>query len=341
MRRKNHYVPEVYLKNFADANAKLWAYRLLVEHSNVPEWRSHSPAGIAYHSHLYTRLATGAESDEVEQWFEREFETPAEEAIARAVNDERLSPAHWRALIRFAAAQDVRTPARLLERLPEWQKTIQPLLNEVLQGAVQKLEVAKRTGVPVQPGPPDPNSELVPINLRRDPIPGSGMTGLRLEAVVGRGMWLFMLKHLLTKTVNVLLEHRWTIVRPFGGLSWYTSDDPVVRLNYNNPTDYNLGGGWGWTGSEILLPLSPAHMLYTQVGKRPPARGWAFPERETIMLRRIIAEHAHRMMISKVHETDLTLFRPRTVDASAVRREREAWERWHEEQSKAEAELKR
>jgi hypothetical protein len=62
MRRKNHYVPEVYLKNFADANGKLWAYRLLVEHSNVPEWRSHSSAGIAYHSHLYTRLATGAES---------------------------------------------------------------------------------------------------------------------------------------------------------------------------------------------------------------------------------------------------------------------------------------
>jgi hypothetical protein len=339
MRRKNHYVPEVYLKNFADANGKLWAYRLLVEHSNVPEWRTHSPAGIAYHSHLYTRLATGAESDEIEQWFEREFETPAEEALDRAINDERLSPAHWRVLISFAAAQDVRTPARLLERLPEWQRTIQPLLTDVLEGAVQKLEVAKRTGAPMQPGPADSNSELLPIRLRQHPLPGTGMTGLRLEAVVGRRMWLYMLKHLLTKTAQVLLEHRWTIVRPFGDLRWFTSDDPVIRLDYNGPSDYNLGGGWGWTGSEILLPLSPTHMLYTQVGKRPPSRGWAFPERETMILRHIIAKHAHRMIIASAPAADIMESCARAVDSQAVRSEREQWERWHDEQTRAEQDL--
>lgn len=340
MRRKNHYVPELYLKNFADANGKVWAYRLLVEHSNVPVWRPHSPAGIAYHSHLYTRLAAGAESDEIEQWFEREFETPAEEAIGRATNDERLSPAHWRALIRFAAAQDVRTPARLLERLPEWQRTIQPLLNNVLQGTVKKLELAKRTGVPVAPGRTDPNVELVPIKLHRDPVPGTDMTGLRLEAVVGRGMWLYMLKHQLTTTLNVLLDHRWTIVRPSGDLRWFTSDDPVVKLNYNSPADYNLGGGWGWMGTEILLPLSPTHMLYTQVGKRPPSRGWAFPERETNMLRRVIGEHAHRMIIASTPLADIVELRARTVDSQAARGEREQWEKWHDEQTRAEQELR-
>ncbi len=339
IRRKNHYVPEVYLKNFADANGNVWVYRLSVEHSNVPAWRPHSPAGIAYHSHLYTRLAAGAESDEIEQWFEREFETPAKEAIDRAINDERLSPAHWRDLIRFAAAQDVRTPARLLERLPEWQKTTEPLLNEVLRGVVERLEVANRTGVPLQPGPPDPNSELLPIRLRRDPIPGTDMTGLRLEAVVGRGMWLYTLRHLLTKTANMLLEYRWTIVCPFGDLRWFTSDDPVVKLNYNSQSDYNLGGSWGQTGSEILLPLSPTHMLYTQVGERPPKRGWAFPERETIMLRRIIGKHAHRMIIASAPTADIVELRTRTVSSQVVRSEREQWEKWHDEQTRAEQEL--
>ena len=340
MRRRNHYVPELYLKNFADANGKVWAYRLLVEHSNVPIWRPHSPAGIAYHSHLYTKSAAGAESDEIEQWFEREFETPAEEAIARATNDDRLMPAHWRALIRFAAAQDVRTPARLLERLPEWQRTIQPLLTDVLQGAVLKLELAKRTGVPIESKQTDPNLELLPIKLHRDPMPGIDQIGLRLEAVVGRGMWLYMLKHQLTTTLNVLLEHRWTIVRPFGNLRWFTSDDPVVKLNYNSPADYNLGGGWGWTGTEILLPLSPTHMLYTQVGRRPPSRGWVFPERETKMLRRVLGEHAHRMIIASAPLEDIVGSRPRVVDSKAARGEREQWKNWHDEQTSAEEELR-
>ncbi len=338
-RIEHHYVPCVYLKNFADANGQVSAYRLLVAHPNVREWQSLSPRGIAYRAHLYTRMVSGAESDEIEDWFGREFEGPAEEAIDRATHDQSLTPAHWKTLIRFVAAQDVRTPARLMERMAEWPKSIPPLLDKVARESIAKLEEAKRCGVPVQTTRPA-HSEYLPVRIRTEIRPGEEMGRLSVETVAGRGFWLFSLKHLLTRTLNVLLEHRWTIVKPYSDMCWLTSDDPVIKLNYNSPNDYNLKGGWGWKGTEIMLPLGPRHLLYTQVGRRPPARGWAFPYEHTHIVRTIIVEHAHRMIFAAQPCPDVSRMRPRIVDATAVRREREQWETWHDEQTRAERELK-
>ena len=221
----------------------------------------------------------------------------------------------------------------------EWPKSIPPLLDEVLRGAVGKLEEAKRSGIPIQPTN-TPHSDYVPIRTHREIVPGKSMGKLRVETVIGRGYWLFTLKHLLTKTLNVLLDHRWTIVGPHDDMCWVTSDDPVIKLNYNSPSDYNLHGGWGWKGTEILLPLGPKHLLYTQVGDRPPRRGWAFPEGHTQMLLRIMVEHAHRMIFAVEPSPDVPAIRPRVVDSDAVRNEREQWENWHEQQMRAERELR-
>ena len=338
-RTEHHYVPCVYLKNFARPDGKVLVYRLLVAHRDVRLWKALSPRGIAYHAHLYTRIAAGSESDEVEQWLGQEFEAPAEEALHRATHDERLTPAHWKALIRFVAAQDVRTPARLIERMAEWPETIPPMLNEVIQEAVAKLEKAKRSGIAIQPTHA-PNSEYLPIRTHKQIVPGEQMGALRVETVAGRGFWLFSLKHLLTSTLKILFDHRWTILKPHGDAFWFTSDDPVVRLNYNSPTDYDFGGGWGSKGTEILLPLGPRHLLYTKVGDRPPQRGWAFSSEQTETLQVMLAKHAHRMIFSNSPSPVITSVRARTVSSDAVRAEREQWEKWHDEQTKAEGELR-
>jgi hypothetical protein len=338
IKTKNHYVPSVYLKNFANRQGKVSVYRLLVAHPSVRRWQRLSPRGIAYHSHLYTRIVSGTESDEVEEWFGREFETPAEEALERATHDRRLTPAHWASLIRFAAAQDVRTPARLMEEMAEWPKTIPPLLDRVLRGSAAKLEQAKRSGIPIQASPM-PFSEYVPLRLHKEVGPGEAMGQLRLETVAGRGLWLFGLRHLLTSTIKVLLEHHWTIIQPHNDFTWFTSDDPVIKLNFNSPTEYDLKGGWGSKRTEILLPLGPKHLLYAQVGLRPPARGTTLRFEHTLILRRIIAEHAHRMIFAAEPSPDVTEFRPRLVDSDLVRSEREQWQRWHREQMSAEQAL--
>src|SRR5271168_1916025 len=110
---ENHYVPCLYLKRFGSSSGRVLTYRLLVDHSRVPLWKETSVRGIAYHAHLYTRIVSGTQTDEVEKWLNAEFETPAEEALKRATGGSRLSPTDWHNLVRFLAAQDVRTPARL------------------------------------------------------------------------------------------------------------------------------------------------------------------------------------------------------------------------------------
>jgi len=116
LRKDNHYVPKLYLKQWAD-DGQIPTYRLLVPSDKTPLWKPHSLKGIAFHQHLYTYVVGQEETDEFERWLDREFEGPAEQAIHRAVNGHQMSPDHWRRLVRFAVALDVRTPARLREFL--------------------------------------------------------------------------------------------------------------------------------------------------------------------------------------------------------------------------------
>lgn len=90
--RDNHYVPQGYLKRWTFSQECLYVYRLLVSHPNVRVWKKTSVKGVAYHSHLYTRLVGGQETDDFERWLEREFETPAEEPLRKATSNAPLTP---------------------------------------------------------------------------------------------------------------------------------------------------------------------------------------------------------------------------------------------------------
>jgi hypothetical protein len=293
---------------------------------------------VAYHEHLYTRLAADQETDDIERWLDREFEAPAEEAIHRATSDGRLTPADWKHLVRFLAAQDVRTPARLIENMKRWHASFPQLIQITLEKSVRKLEEARRSGTLILENQ-IPDTEYIPIRVTTAIEPGQDVGQVKAEAVVGRGLWLFSIRHLLTGTVSALHQYRWTILLPPGDLRWFTSDDPVVRLNYYGSGHYDFKGGWGNPGTDIILPLGPRHLLYAQVGKRPPRRGTVLPRSKAEEIRRIIAEHAHRMIFAAEQDAEVAMLRPRIVNADALRHEREQWRNWHAEQTTAEREL--
>jgi hypothetical protein len=336
--RHNHYVPCLYLKRFAASPERVFTYRILVSHSHIPEWKLSSIRGVAYRAHLYTRIASGVETDEIETWLEREFETPAEEALMKATTEGQLTPTDWHNLVRFLAAQDVRTPARLAENLQRWHETLPRVLDDTLQESVRKLELAKRSGEPITAAQVD-NSEYIPLRVTTEIEPGEEFGKVKAEVIAGRGLWLYTIRHSLTHTANVLHNHRWTILKPPCDLSWFTSDDPVVRLNYYGNGRYDFKGGWGNPGTEIFLPLDPRHLLFTKVGHRPPPRGYVPPSADVEMIRRSIAEHAHRLIFAASADAEVPKLRPRTVDAALLRNEDEQWRRWHENQTIAEREL--
>jgi len=335
--RENHYVPRLYLKRFASPSEQVWTYRILVPHSLAPDWKPSAPRGIAYHEHLYTRIASGTESDEIENWLNDEFEAPAEEPIRKATSGLPLTPRDWQALARFLAAQDVRTPARMVEGMQRWEERMPEMLNQCLSNAVSASKAAKESDKPIQHAAV-PFSDYIPLRLTREPVPGQKMTCLKAETVLGRSYFLYSIRRLLTHTLAVLLDHKWTILYAPDGSNWFTSDDPVIKLNHCGP-GYDFEGGWGKEGTEIFMPLDPRHMLYTQVGKRPPQRGTVVTHAQLERIRRAIAEHAHRYIFAPAIDIEVPKLRSRTVNAEILRDETEQWRKWHEEQTRAERDL--
>jgi hypothetical protein len=275
----------------------------------------------------------------VEKWLDREFEAPAEEAIRKVTSDARLTPDDWSCLVRFLAAQDVRTPARLTEMIQRMPQILPALLEKTMQDAVSELELAKASGVSAEPHPKLPYSDYAPLHVTRAIQPGADFGMLKSEIVVGRNLWLFIIRHQLTETASVLHRHRWTILTPPKDLNWFTSDKPVIRLNTYRDGEYDFKGGWGNPGTEILLPLSPRHLLYTQVGQKPPRRGSMVPRAQAELVRRFCAEHAHRMIFAASVDADVPKLRPRVVSADLLREESELWRNWHKDQSTAELSL--
>jgi hypothetical protein len=298
-------------------------------------WKGRSPKGIGYHQHLYTRMAAGGESDDIENWFEREFETPAAGAFQRVLADQSLSPADLRALIRFLAAQDVRTPARLAERLQHWHRIMPKLIDDTLKESVRKMEAIVRAGRKLPKSPPVEHGELFPARTFIETVPGEDHGKLRVEATVGRGLWLWSLKHALTTTLKSLYKHHWTILRCPNGWNWLTSDDPVVRLHYRDDRRYHFNGGWNSRGTEIFMPLSPTHLMYTQVGAKSAQHEVAKVEL-AFQLQRFTIEHAHRYVFGKVEDRQVEIWRPRTVDKAICDAENMQWRLWNAEQSEAE-----
>ena len=267
---KNHYLPEVYLRNFTDSESKVHRYRTLVPHKDVPEWRSYNPSGIGYYKNLYTYSTAQGFTDEFEGWFEREFETPASEPIQKVKAGAQLTPQDWECLIRFAATLDVRTPVRMLEDLRRWDETLPKQIQKVSKEAVSWIKsLSPNEKAAIKPVEKNP---LFPIKLEKKIEEGASMGELKTEVLIGRSLWLWSVRHKLTNTAKALLRHKWTILRPANGSTWFTNDCPVIRLNYYREGQYDFKGGWGNKGSEILLPLSPHHLMYTKIGERHPTR---------------------------------------------------------------------
>jgi hypothetical protein len=336
--RDNHFVPQFYLRNFASSSNVVYEYRILVSHSAVPIWKPVHVAGTGYEKNLYTRIVQGEEADDIEQWLNRDFETPASEPLQRVLEDRRLSPGDWELLTRFLASQIVRTPAFLIKNLPRWNEMAPKILDQTLKDVDDRLREAKERGQRVILDEPSHHTDYFPVRVERKNLPEEKKVQFTTKMVVGRGLWFFSVKHLLTRTLKTLQKHRWTILEAPGRLPWFTSDDPVICLNFRSESNYDFDGGWDRAGSNILFPLSPRHLMFTQIGadsfpRRVPSRYHAR------LFRRMIAEHAHRRIYSSFIEGKIAKLKPRLVDAAAFKTERVLWEAYYEDQSRAEQAL--
>jgi hypothetical protein len=335
-RSDDHYVSQGYLKRWESSHKKVYVYRTLVSHQSVKKWKEQSIKGIAYHKHLYTQLLSGIQSDEIERWFNQWYETPAENSILKAISDQRLTNTDWQLLVNFLAAHDVRTPLRLIEHLRRAEKQLPVIMNDILTSLEEKLR-RKDNATSENSTSNNKIEGLFPLAVSIDKNKDKDYARIKVETTPGRSTWIFSIKHLLQNTARILHKNKWTIMKPAKGMHWPTSDNPVVKLNYYSPGNYDFRGGWYNPGSELLFPLGPNHIMYAQVGKRPPLRGTRFSESQTELIRRLITENAHRYIFSNYVDQRLEIYRPRIVSRDQYNSEIAQWKKWHEVQSKIES----
>jgi hypothetical protein len=332
--RQNHYTPQGYLRGWSSDGSHVWAYRLLVPRPDYPEWEWRALKSVASHQDLYTSVRAGRDSDEFEQWLNEEIENPASAALDKVRADQPLTQDDWRRLAYYVAALDIRTPASYVEQTTRWNQQLPGLLKGIMDRLEDDLRAAKKKKKFRQP-PSQMPMEGLPIRVTTEKVPESRKVAVRAEVTIGRELWLSSMKHLLTSTAQVLLQHTWCILRPHPGSLWFTSDHPVLRLNYYEEDKYDFGGGWGNPGSEIIVPLSPTHLMYTKVGSRQFGDGTLSLEM-TVAFQRLLAERAHRWIFALGQPKRAVWFHPRRVDLSAFKQEVEAWRAWHDEQRAAE-----
>jgi hypothetical protein len=286
----------------------------------VPQWSQHFIAGIAKAQHLYTRSSKSGESDDVERWFNDEYESPAQDAIEKVITDARITEEDWRHLVRYAAAQSVRTPAHFHELMVWAEKNLQNAMQGSMEQSVTRYLEAKQCGktLDIQDVP---HGELLPLRFSRDESPNSDHAVLRSEALIGRAYWMFAIRSMLSSSAQVLHFHKWTILKCPRDMKWVTSDNPFVKLRTGSRDENHLKAGWIEPNAQLFMPIGPRHLLYTIVGQRPPARGTQLTTHQAEYFQGAIVENAFRHIYASDQNSQVTLMRMRHEDADAFKRD--------------------
>jgi hypothetical protein len=334
--RDSHYVPMAALRRWSTDGTHLFAYRILVPTPKIPEWRRRSIRGVAYQRDLYTVFTGDHEADDFERWISSEYEQPGLEAIDRLLHHLQLTPDDWQNIIRFVASQDIRTPLSFFESMRRWEQQIPEILDRTIQESVKRLEKAKEKGELLErKSERNEFYDIFKVTIEPPADSSSDQAVIRAEVPIGRRMWIASMRHLLTGVAETLCLHRWSVAEPAGDAEWPLTDHPVLKLNFDNPGHYDFGGGWGKHGSEIMMPVSPRHLLYVRVGTKVANR-FKFSYEQTQLVQRLLVERAHRWVFATRPTEWVAGVRPRTVDLEKYVAEAKAWKEWHKDQSQSE-----
>jgi len=264
-RRKNHYVPQFLLNNFSIPGdpTRLFEYRLLVEHSNIPEWEPRPIKTTACHKDLYTVADDIRESDALEIWLDEEFENPGAPSVQKVLADNALDADDLRLLSKIFAAQFVRTPAWYISNKEPWARQV----NDEIQKLKQQIE-HERPNLKIAPDCTEIIDAPEGFPLRMVVQLLGDKYRMTAQSVTGRKMWMWSVRHVLRADgpISKLQSLEWSILKAPAGVSWILSDNPAVSA-FSQPNGIRSHSApWDTPGTQLMLPLSPRHLLYHHVG---------------------------------------------------------------------------
>ena len=294
----------------------------------MPIWNYSTIRSTGSWLDLYTRVVESEELDDFEKWFNSEFETPVKPVLEKILSGSSISSIESVCLSRYIASQHIRTPAGANHLFALLKKSWPHIIADVHRKLnITPIPKANPT-VPVEP-------DLFPVKITVD----RDNQTIATETLIGRGMYLYALRHLLTNTAQIMDTYTWQVINAADGITFPTSDDPVICLNYYAENEYDFKGGWGMPNGNIIFPISPTKLLFTQIGSHRFVPELDHSQKWSLFFRKIILEHAHRYIYDFEPHDDVPHIRPRVVDREFFLFEQKEIENWHSEQLKAEQSL--
>lgn len=331
---RNHYIPQFYLKNWSLDGKTIQTYSILVSNANVPYWTQQPIKSSAVWNDFYTRMEGDTEIDDFEHWFDREFEAPAKPIFDKLLDGQRISEEESITLSHFVFSQYVRTPAAYLRLRAQSIQAFPAVIDKTISKLNMGIKEMQKGRLTPQFDGPISNS-LFPMKVAID----KERSAVEVKALIGRGSYLDSLRHLLTHTLKVAERHDWQVLHAAENISFPTTDDPVICMNYRNEHDYDFKGSWGIRNCNILMPLSPRMILFTQIGERGPYHNLDFSPQFSQLFRRMIIQHAHRYVYADRPQKGMLELNARVVSRDLYEQEKQSVAGWHIEQIQAEQNL--
>ena len=258
------------------------------------------------------------------------FETPAKIPLQKACNGERLFPKDWEILIDFVTAQYVRTPM--------FYNRIRSPLSQIVKSCVEDLDISRvldkkeiRSAISKGELLVSDEMKLIPTSFHVTDIhPDDNHTLAEFEVIVGKSMWLFAITHTLADGSPIRAEmqnHKWSIVTSCSGVTWPTTDNPLVIFN---PFFVRDGiQGLQEPGNIFIFPISPTKALISENGKKLPPR-WNASEEQSKTIKRLIVGNSLLYIYSKTDDNTIPNTKARVVNPQIYKEVQEDYQNWYD-----------
>lgn len=228
--KKHHYVPEAYLKHFADDDGFLWIGR-----KDDPENPLRmKPENTAFRKHYYSQIDEDGERDNRLEDHFGTYETPWPKVVSKLKAKVGLNPEDLRDLWHFMAVQRARVPAA--------RDAMESMLAHHSMIALRKLEESGE-----MPPPPEDHPDLLDkIRISIDP-----RKSIEAMSILLRGV------DELKPRLNLEVVHN------ISGIDFITSDSPMAVFDPSYP-EHSLRPYFveHWDSPiELLFPIDPVTMI--------------------------------------------------------------------------------
>lgn len=319
--RNNHFLSKMYLDAWKNEKGKVMVYELLVPSNQIPMWQPKSTKSIGKYKSMFVRLKNKKETDDIEKWLNQKYETPAKKPLEKAVNDMNLKKEEWISLIDFIMCHLVRSPSFIIRILNLARNECTSIFKEECENLSFNIENKKEILKDNQ----NFFADLFPIKITDEGYIDKNIKNIKIETILGKQFYLWIMKYLLEKTTKILYKYKWGIITVDEKVKLPTTDNPVICVKFISQKKYTFNAELGKKNTIILFPISPNKIIYTKVGYNIKSKIKVDYETSNL-IKKIIVENAYNIIISSQEDNDIEKNTPRIVDKEQFIAEKKMWD---------------